>query len=389
MAMRIAAILFVWIFASVAWLVLYGTLGFRTDQTMSEGAAQLGSLWGPSQAQSAPRVTSITGALSHPIELDASLIRVALALDQRRKGLLWYSLYRVKFLGTYRVINSTSGRTVALKFHLPADEAIYDDLRVAIDGRPARYSIESGDVAAAFALARGRSARVTIAYVSRGSGTWSYEFGSATSAIRNFDLLMTTNFSAIDFPPNTLSPTNERQSADGWELEWRYRNLVAGSGIGMAFPERLQPGPLAQRITLRAPLSLAFYFFVIFILTTIRRIALHPVNYFFLAAAFFAFHLLFAYTVDRISIGAAFATCSLVSMFLTISYLRLVVGLRFAAVEAALAQFFYLVLFSLALFNEGFSGLAITIGSIITLYVTMQLTGRVDWDTQLAARVTK
>jgi hypothetical protein len=37
-------------------------------------------------------------------------------------------------------------------------------------------------------------------------------------------------------------------------------------------------------------------------------------------------------------------------------------------------------LFSLALFNEGFSGLAITIGSILTLFVTMQLTARIDWE---------
>jgi len=42
------------------------------------------------------------------------------------------------------------------------------------------------------------------------------------------------------------------------------------------------------------------------------------VNYFFLACAFFAFHLLFAYLVDRIAIEIAFVICSLVSMFLTL-----------------------------------------------------------------------
>jgi hypothetical protein len=88
-----------------------------------------------------------------------------------------------------------------------------------------------------------------------------------------------------------------------------------------------------------------FYFFVLVIVTTLRKIELHTVNYFFLAAAFFAFHLLFAYTVDRMEIWQAFALASAVLMFLTVSYLRLVAGLRFAAVEAALAQFFYLILF--------------------------------------------
>jgi hypothetical protein len=75
----------------------------------------------------------------------------------------------------------------------------------------------------------------------------------------------------------------------------------------------------------------------------------------------------------------AFIICSAVSIFLVISYLRLVVGMRFAMREAALAQFIYLVAFSYAFFLKGFTGLAITIGSIITLFVVMQATGRIKW----------
>ena len=67
------------------------------------------------------------------------------------------------------------------------------------------------------------------------------------------------------------------------------------------------------------------------------------------------------------------------SIFLVVSYLRLVVGMRFAAVEAGISQFIYLVLFSYAFFFKGFTGLAITIGSIITLFVVMQMTGRIKW----------
>jgi inner membrane protein involved in colicin E2 resistance len=122
------------------------------------------------------------------------------------------------------------------------------------------------------------------------------------------------------------------------------------------------------------------------LITTLRGMELHPVNYFFLACAFFAFHLLFAYLVDRIAIETAFIICSLVSMFLTISYLRLVAGWRFAAVESGLAQLVYLVLFSYALFNEGWSGLTITVGAIVTLFIAMQLTGRIRWSDRLAYR---
>ena len=109
-------------------------------------------------------------------------------------------------------------------------------------------------------------------------------------------------------------------------------------------------------------------------------------NYFFLATAFFAFHLLMAYLVDHISIHWAFVICSAVSVFLVVSYLRLVVGIRFAAVEAGLAQLIYLVLFSYAFFFKGFTGLAVTIGSIITLFVVMQMTGKIKWAEKFAAK---
>jgi inner membrane protein involved in colicin E2 resistance len=151
-------------------------------------------------------------------------------------------------------------------------------------------------------------------------------------------------------------------------------------------PLKLQPGPLAGLISYFAPASLLFFFFVLFVLTTIRGIELHPMNYFFLPGAFFSFHLLMAYLVDHISIHAAFAIGSAVSLFLVVSYLRLVVGMYSAAVETGLAQVLYLVFFSYAFFFEGFTGLAITIGAIITLFVAMQVTGRIRWAEKLAPR---
>ena len=72
-------------------------------------------------------------------------------------------------------------------------------------------------------------------------------------------------------------------------------------------------------------------------------------------------------------------------MFLVVSYLRLVVGIRFASVEAASVQLIYLVLFSYAFFFKGFTGLAVTIGSVLTLFVVMQMTGRIKWTEKFAA----
>jgi hypothetical protein len=37
------------------------------------------------------------------------------------------------------------------------------------------------------------------------------------------------------------------------------------------------------------------------------------------------------------------------------------------------------VFFSYAFFFEGFTGLAVTVGSIVTLFILMQATARLDW----------
>ncbi len=89
--------------------------------------------------------------------------------------------------------------------------------------------------------------------------------------------------------------------------------------------------------------------------------------------------MLLAYLADHASIHIAFAICSAVSIFLVVSYLRLAIGVRFAILEAGLAQFVYLVLFSYAFFIQGFTGLAVTIGCIVTLFVVMQMTARIRW----------
>jgi inner membrane protein involved in colicin E2 resistance len=208
---------------------------------------------------------------------------------------------------------------------------------------------------------------------------WRYRLADGIAQVHDFSLLMHTNFKDINFADDTLSPTTKKETSDGWELNWNYSDLVSGFQIGMEMPEKLQPGPLAGEISYFAPVSLFFFFFLMFIITTLRGIDLHPMNYFFLAAAFFTFHLLLAYLVDHISIHAAMATSSVVSIFLVVSYLRLVAGIRFAALEAGMAQLIYLVVFSYAFFWKGFTGLTITVISVITLFIVMQATGRIRW----------
>jgi inner membrane protein involved in colicin E2 resistance len=198
-----------------------------------------------------------------------------------------------------------------------------------------------------------------------------------------------TDFEDVDFPPDGTSPTKKVREGDGWVLTWDYDSLVSGRPIGLVMPKPSNPGPLAARISFFAPVSLAFYFAAL-VLTASTRPALriHPMNFAFLAAGFFAFHLLFAYLVDRIDIYIAFAIASVVSVALCVAYLRLVVGRDPVVAEAAVGQVLFLVLFTYSFFFEGFTGLAVTIGSVVTLAYFMAKTGRVDWGEAFARKRT-
>jgi len=411
MTKRIIAIALIFVCTSIAWAILGGTIFTRTYSLDAVAENRVASTWGSPQNQAPPSASftrivpkseetlengkkttkTIQEPVTTPLPLESSAIDVGLELEHRQKGLLWYSTYKVAFSGVYGFRN-TSDKEEAVDFTLkfPTAQALYDDLTFTLDGNALPITSRDGATMGRINVAAGKTVQLAVGYRSQGLNEWRYSFGGHdVTQVRDFSLRMKTNFKDIDFPDNTLSPSHKLETDNGWHLTWSYKNLLSGYQIAMVMPEKLQPGPLAGRISLFAPVSLFFFFFIMLIITTMRGIDLHPMNYFFLAAAFFSFHLLLAYLVDHVSIHLAFVISSLISIFLVVSYLRLVVGMHFASREAALAQFVYLVAFSYAFFLKGFTGLAITIGSVTTLFVVMQVTGRIRWNDKFALKPTE
>jgi inner membrane protein involved in colicin E2 resistance len=405
---QIAALVFIFVCTTIAWMILGSTIFSRTYSSDQELQGHVASTWGIPQEQSPPaafyKKVDLVPYTSYekegktvvheerqehdmPLPLEATRVNVDLKLDHRQKGLLWYSTYGVSFAGNYKFRNHTE-RQQSVTFYLrfPAQRGMYDGLVLEVDGQPIPVITDEKGAWVNASMAPNTTSILHVGYRSQGLNRWHYKLADGIAQAHDFALVMKTNFKDIDFADDTLSPTNKERTPDGWKLAWQYSNLVSGFQIGMSMPEKLQPGPLAGQISFFAPVSLFFFFFLMFMITTIRNIDLHPLNYFFLATAFFAFHLLLAYLVDHISIHAAMIVSSIVSILLVVSYLRLVVGIRFAVVEAATAQLIYLVLFSYAFFWKGFTGLSITIISIVTLFVVMQTTGRIRWAEKLGTK---
>lgn len=404
MKRNIAALIFIFICTSVAWMILGGITTARTHEQDNKLKAAVGQLWGTVQMQYAPyvyyqtqketKVKTVRGSetieetkvetFDHPVTLEGSDIAVDFKLEHRKKGLLWYSVYGITFNGSYTVSNHTGKhRIFYFEYTFPTMDGIYDNFSLSVDGMKVReFKPVAGRIVEVISIGPGQVKNVMITYKSQGMDEWWYVFGSGVSHIRNFELTMTTDFDKIDFSENSVSPTQKIKENKGWQLGWQYDDLISGIQISLAMPQKVNPGPFVSKVTFFAPISLFLFFFLMFIITALKDVRIHPMNFFFIAAAYFSFHLLLAYLADHIDIHISLLISSVVSIFLVISYMRVVVGSKFAFLETGVSQFVYLVLFSYTFFLTGYTGLAITVLCIVTLFIVMQLTAKIDWEKQ-------
>lgn len=392
---RLAAVFVIYLGASLAWVFLGASVAYRTQNALSRLHQQVGALWGRPLAQQAPELTveeTVTAAdekgrpqskqAGHALVPDSSDIKVRLRSDARRKGLLWHRTYAVEFDATYTVKHSYTREPVLVaKFLFPAEQAVYDDFTFSVNGQEAApTSITLSSLSMSVPLPPGQTATVRVRYKSRGLDSWSYTFGRTVSQVKDFRLVVDTDFRRYDHPERSLSPTAKEQTDRGWRLTWQFTNLISGFNIAVEMPEQPNPGPMVERISFFAPVGLLFFLAVVVIIGIMRGENPHPMHFFFVAAGFFAFHLLMAYLADHLDLYLTFLTCAVVSVLLVVSYLVRAVGANLALRVAAPAQLIYLVLFSYAFFFQGYTGLSITIASILTLAILMHITAKVDWE---------
>ncbi|MFL6590332.1 MAG: hypothetical protein ACJ8M4_09180 [Chthoniobacterales bacterium] len=379
---RLLAIGAIIVCTAVGWFILGTSVVVRSGGSLNNCGPNVTGGWGPVMIQPHPAIYyNSPGSANgrHLIQPSRSEVAVDLRYEPKKKGLLWYRTYLVDFHGDYSLENPTQiTQTIYVRFEFPAADASYSDFSFVIDGKAATGNNKTADgITEAVTLAPGQTATVTVGYKSRGTERWGYSFGNATR-IRNFRLSMTTDFAEFDFPAGTGSPTERARTVKGWHFAWSYPDVINAQNIAMGMPSVANPGPVASRIAFFSPVSLLFFFSVLVLMGMVWRISLHPMNYFFLAAACFAFQLLFAYLVDLISLPWAFIISAVVSLVLVNGYLLAIAGRRFAQL-GSIAQFAYMILFSYSFFFEGLTGLTITIGAIVTLALLMGATAKVNW----------
>ena len=230
MVKRITAIGFVYFVAVLGWVFLASTITYRTGNQDATLKREVGQLWGTPLEQHAPvaslvaerkvqvekfnpvtkqkifEQTSATDKFDVPIIQND--IQVGFELDQRQKGLLWYSTYRVRFAANYIFENAQdrSGQ-LNLSFAFPAANGQYDEFKFEVDGKPVPFTRQNTDLLVASVPCEPKSRhQLAVNYASQGLDRFVYRFGDGISEVRNFTLVATTDFDGYDHPDNTLSP---------------------------------------------------------------------------------------------------------------------------------------------------------------------------------------
>ena len=153
---RIIAIFSIFLFASVAWVILGATIFSRTYSSDSSSYERVTSLWGAAHNQTPPsasceqlvpktvetmengikRTRTEQEKITLVLPIESSRINVGLDLEHRQKGLLWYSTYKVSYSGIYTFRNTTDQDKITFTLNFPTSSAIYDDLLFTVDDTP-------------------------------------------------------------------------------------------------------------------------------------------------------------------------------------------------------------------------------------------------------------
>jgi hypothetical protein len=371
---------------AVAWFVLAMAMSHRTSDSSGSLSREVAGVWNPMLRQLHPsawyETPNAPGGRATLLPA-SSQVAVKLRFVPKQRGLFRHRTYEVAFSADYVFSNPTRiPQTFYVSFPLPEGAQNLEgfEFRLGETPEPAdRAPGAAGTIVRAVVVPASGSVSLHAAYQTRGTDRWVYDFPDKRR-ISGFSLRMLTDFKEIDFPVGTGSPKDEdrRNEGMGWDLMWNYPDVLAVPAIGMDMPKLLNAGPVAARIAFFAPVSLLFFIAVVMIVGITKGVALHPMHVFFVAAGFFAFHLLFAYLVDLLPVAASFAIASVTSLGLVCGYLRAVGGTALFRV-ALPAQCVYLVLFSGSFFVDGLTGITLTVCGIATLAVLMILTAKVRW----------
>jgi hypothetical protein len=182
---------------------------------------------------------------------------VELRQNPRKKGSAIYAGYETDCRFTWLLRNPTERDLDGLlRFPLPADGAMYQDLTFTLNGTNAlpRLRVADGALVLDQGLRGGETLDVEISFKSRGLNHWYFQVRESRE-VRDFELLLRLPDLApgkLNYPESCMTPTEITPAGKGSVLAYRLDRALCNKGMGVAMPKLKQPGELTGAVLAEA-----------------------------------------------------------------------------------------------------------------------------------------
>lgn len=180
---------------------------------------------------------------------------ITLRQNPRKKGSALYGGYETKCLFTWRLKNPTDRVLNAdLRFPLPANGAMYDDLSATLNGNDVLPLMELKDAVLILSreLKPGETLDLDIGFKSRGMSSWYFQVMEPRE-VRDFTLVLDLPDlpkDRLNYPEGCMTPTDISATADmqGSVLTYRLDHAISNKGMGIYLPSLPQPGATTNAV---------------------------------------------------------------------------------------------------------------------------------------------
>lgn len=180
---------------------------------------------------------------------------VMLKQNPRKKGSALYGGYETDCQFHWRLQNPTDRELNAdLKFPLPADGAVYNDLYATLNGKDILplMQLKEGALLLPRVLKPAEALDLKMGFKSRGMTSWYLQVREPRE-IRDFTLTLTLPDlpkSRLNNPEGCMTPTDIKPTANGQGsvLTYRLDHAISSKGMGIALPTPPQPGAVTNAV---------------------------------------------------------------------------------------------------------------------------------------------
>jgi hypothetical protein len=180
---------------------------------------------------------------------------VTLRQNARKKGSALYGGYETACRFSWRLKNPADRDVSAdIRFPLPADGAVYDDLYATVNGQDVlpQMRLDSGALVLSRPLKPAEVLDMSVGFKSRGMSYWYMQIKEARE-IRDFTLTLNLPDlpkARLNYPDDCMTPTDIKPTPDGLGslLTFRLDHAISSKGMGISLPTLPQPGQTTNAV---------------------------------------------------------------------------------------------------------------------------------------------